>query len=332
MRVLVTGVTGFLGGCIAGGLKAAGHAVRGFARDPSRWTERPEDVEAVSGDIRDPASVAGAAEGCEAIVHAAALVKIWARDRREFDRVNVDGLRHVVQAAEVERARLVYASSFIALGPTDGRVFDERTPRATDVAHNDYERTKWAADRLARRLAAEGFPLVILYPGIVYGPGALTAGNHVVQSLLQHASGKLPGLLGAGDRRLSLAYVDDVVEGFVAALIAAPSGSSYILGGDNRTLKDLFDAFAKATGIPPPRLRIPSWVAGIGGRLQRWRAEWTGFEPELTEEVVEIYRHEWAYSSERAQRELGYAVTPLEEGIERTVAWLRRRGELPGRS
>lgn len=329
MRVLVTGVTGFLGGEVARALAGAGHAVRGFVRDPARWARRPEGAEPVRGDVTDAEAFERAASGCEVVVHAAALVSMWAKDRSAFDRVNVGGLRNALRASRVAGARLVYTSSFIALGPTDGTVLDENSARTTDRPHNDYERTKGEADRLARAEAAGGAPLVRLYPGIVYGPGALTAGNHVVVNLLQHAKGRVPGLLGAGDRRLSFAFVEDVTKGFVAAVERAAAGSAYVLGGDNRTLVDLFAAFAAATGIAPPRRTIPYAVAGLVGRAQRWRADLFGIEPELTDEVVGIYRHEWAYSSARAVRELGYRVTPLESGIERTVAWLRAEGELP---
>lgn len=330
MRVLVTGVTGFLGGCVARAIADAGHHVRGLARDAARWSDRrPPGAEVFVGDVAEPAALDRAAVGCDAVVHAAALVKSWVRDPGEFDRVNVGGLRNAISAARNAGATLIYTSSFIALGPTDGGVLDEQSPRRPGAPHNDYERTKWAADRIAREEAGAGVPLVRLYPGVVYGPGALTAGNHVVLSLLQHARGKLPGLLGAGDRRLCLAFVEDVAAGFVAALDRAAPGSAYVLGGENRTLVELFDAFGRETGIPPPRRRIPYAVAGVVGKLQRWRAELFGIEPELTDEVVAIYRHEWAYSSERAVRELGYRVTPFEDGVARTVAWLREIGELP---
>ncbi len=329
MKVLVTGVTGFLGGRVAGGLADAGHAVRGYARDPERWSARPEGVDAASGDVTDPTALRKAARDCEVIVHCAALVKLWVRDRREFDRTNLEGLRNVVDAAREARARVVYASSFIALGPTDGRVFEEDTPRPVSHFHNDYERTKWLADQRARHLAADGFPIVRLYPGVVYGPGTLTAGSHVVRLLLQHARGRLFGMLGDGDRRLCLAYVNDVVAGFVAAVERAADGSGYILGGENRTTRELFEAFYAASGIVPPRRRIPFWIAATIGRLQRWRAVMTGIEPELTDEVVGIYRHEWAYSSARAEKELGYRITSLEQGMRETTEWLRRIGELP---
>lgn len=331
MRVLVSGVTGFLGGRVAAALAAAGHQVRGFVREPSRWTSRPPGADAAVGDVTDAQAFGRAAEGCEAIVHAAALVKVWVKDASRFDRVNVGGFSNALEASRASGARLVYVSSFFALGPTDGTEFDEDTPHPGLGPFNDYERTKLAADRLAREAAAAGLPVVRLYPGVIYGPGALTEGNHVVLTLLQHARGKLPGMLGPGDRRWSFSYVDDVADGVVAATARARAGAAYLLAGDNRTLNDLFALFARETGIAPPRIRIPYGAAAVIGRLQRLGAEWFGIAPQLTEREVEIYRHEWAYRSERAIGELGYVARPLEDGVARTVAWLRETGALARR-
>jgi len=328
MRALLSGATGFLGGRVGALLTEAGHAVRGFVRDPGRWTTRPEGAEVALGDVTDPEAYLAAAEGCDVVIHGAALVKLWDRDPSAFDRVNVGGLANAAEAARAAGARLLHVSSFFALGPTDGRVFDEDTPRASDAFHTDYERTKTEADRLARGLSEAGLPVVRLYPGVVYGPGNLTSGNHVVGLLLDHARGRLPGILGRGEELQCFAYIDDVAGGVVKAVERAGPGSAFILGGDNRSAIDLFDAFHGASGIRPPRRRIPFAVAELGGRFLRWGAEITGREPIVTDEAVRVYRREWAYSSERAVRELGYSVTPLEEGIDRTVRWLREVGRL----
>jgi farnesol dehydrogenase len=328
VKVLLTGATGFLGGRLAHTLAGAGHDVRAFVRDPARFTDAPAGCETAVGDVTHAASVYRAAEGCDAILHAAALVKAWTRDSRDFDRVNVDGLANAVEAARQQGARLLYVSSFIALGPTDGATFDESTPRAGTDFHNHYERTKWIADQMARRI--RDVPLVRVYPGVVFGPGALTQGNHVVELLLQHARGKLPGLLGSGNLRQCFAYVEDVARGTAAALARGQPGSGYILGGENRTARELFAAFQAASGIAPPRRKVPFAVAALIGKLQRWRGALLGIEPELTDEVVGIYRHEWAYDSSLAERELGYEITPFPVALERTVAWLRENGELGG--
>ena len=282
----------------------------------------------MTGDVTDRAAVERAVDGCAGVIHAAALVKTWVRDKSQFDRVNVEGLGYVIEACRGNGVRLVYTSSFIALGPTDGTTLDENSPRVDTTFHNDYERTKWLGDQLARNADDRDLDLVRVYPGVIFGPGALTHGNHVVQLLLQHARGKLPGMLGRGDLRQCFAFVDDVAAGVVAALARGKAGEGYILGGENRTGIELFDAFQTATGVKPPKRKIPFGVASAIGTMQRWRAELFGIEPELTDEVVGIYRHEWAYRSDKAVAELGYRITPFAEAVGRTVAWLRENGEL----
>jgi farnesol dehydrogenase len=323
MKVFVTGGTGFFGGRLVERLCAAGFEVVALARDPSRVQLRRDGLSVVAGDVTDLASLERGMEGCGAVFHAAALVKRWVRDSREFDRVNVGGLGNVLRAAETTNVRkIVYTSSFIALGPTDGRTADEDHEPKPRMFHNDYERTKWAADRFARVKSREGAPIVILYPGVLYGPGSLTDGNIIAQVVRRHMRGKLPGTIGPGDRRQSFAWADDVAEGHMLAFQRAEYGSRYILGGDNRTVQELFAILQKETGLAPPR-KVPYGLAELMGRWQRFKARLTGYEPEVTDEEVRIYRREWAYSSARAIEDLGYRVTPLEEGVHRLVAWLR---------
>ncbi len=329
-KILVTGAAGFLGGRVAQALTNDGWQVRAFVRGRTGWTDAPAAIEIVQGDVTDRATFVRAAEGCEVIVHAAALVRTWDADPARFDRVNVGGLRNAADAARVNGARLVYLSSFIALGPTDGFIANEDAPIPTTPPHNDYERTKREADRVAREFGAQGLPIVRLYPGVVFGPGRRTSGNHVVGLLVQHAAGRIPGLLGGGRVRQCFAFVDDVVRGVTSAVERANSGTAYLLGGENRTVRELFEAFERATGIRPPRLWIPFALASLVGRVARWRADRWGTEPELTDQVVGIYRHEWCYASDRAERELGYRITPFDQAVQRTAAWLRERGEIRG--
>ena len=124
MKVLLTGGTGFLGKNVARALHGRGHDLRVLARVDSNLAGLPPH-EVARGDVRDAAALRRAAEGCQAVVHMAALVKMWVPDREEFDRVNVEGLRHVLAAAEAAGARLVYTSSFMAIGPTGPEPADE---------------------------------------------------------------------------------------------------------------------------------------------------------------------------------------------------------------
>jgi len=168
--------------------------------------------------------------------------------------------------------------------------------------------------------------VTMLYPGVVYGPGELTDGNLVVQMIADHLRGRLPGVIGPGDRLWSYSFVEDVARGHALALEKGRAGERYFLCGQNATLRDLFAAVAEVTGAAPPRIHIPYPVAAALGRLLWAWADVTGHPPMLTHGVVDVFRQHWAYSSAKAEGELGYRQTPLAEGIRRTVDWLRAEG------
>jgi len=310
MRVLVTGGTGYLGRAIVHALDRRGHEPVVYAR---RATAAGLPGRAIDGDVRDRASFIAAARGCDAMCHSAALVTLWRRDATEFDRVNVGGLEHALDAIrEAGMRRLVYTSSFLARPPAG---------RATPIAANDYQRTKVAADALARRAQAGGAPMVIVYPGVVYGPGVLTEGNLLGRLFADHLAGRLPGLIGA-EHTWSYARVDDVAAAHVAALEHPSPAAAYELGGENVTQMQPFEIARRLTGRALPR-RLPYWLAAAVGRLEVARARLTGRMPQLTPGTVEIFRHDWPVASADAQRDLSFRVTPLEEGVAATLDALR---------
>jgi farnesol dehydrogenase len=326
VRVFLTGATGFLGKNVARRLAAHGHSLRLLVREGSNLDGLPRDVELVKGDVTDLDSLRRGAEGCGGVFHMAALVKMWVPDRALFDAVNVGGLRNALAAAKEAGARLVYTSSFIAIGPAGPEPADESRIHPGDRFRNDYERTKALADAVARQAAAVGQDVVLLYPGVVYGPGDLTDGNLVVKMVTDHMHGKFPGFVGPGDRLWSYAFVEDVAEGHALALERGRPGERYFLCGDNATMVVLFDTLRRVAGVPPPTRHIPYAVATLLGRtLWSW-AELTGQPPLLTHEVVGVFREHWAYASAKAERELAYPRTSLEDGLGRTVEWLRRSG------
>jgi farnesol dehydrogenase len=157
---------------------------------------------------------------------------------------------------------------------------------------------------------------------VIYGPGELTDANLVVKLAADHLNGRVPGIVGPGDRLWSYAYVDDVARGHVAALERGRSGERYFLCGENVSMNGFFERLQRLTGKRPPRLHIPYAAATFTGALMYLWAELTGQPPQLTHEVVGVFREHWAYSSAKAERELGYAPISLEEGLRRTLAWL----------
>lgn len=329
MRILVTGATGFLGGRLVARL-APRHALRLLVRPTARRTGFPAGVEFSEGDVTDRGSVDRAVAGCDALIHAAALVKILA-PAEQFDRVNVEGTRNVLAAADAAGIeRQVYVSSFMALGPTErgpGHLLDETAPAADRLWINDYERTKTLADRMARERIAAGSPLRVVYPGVVYGPGEMTEGNIVVRSVLDLVHRRIPALVGNLDLPWSYVHVEDVVSGIVRALETAPAGARYALGGDNVPLRGFYGLVEELSGVRVPRSTIPTGLAKLVGAGMKGWARLTGGVPQLTPDLVEVCTHAWGLDSSRAARELGYAPRTLRDGLASTFDWLRESGE-----
>ncbi len=312
MRVLVTGGTGYLGRAIVRAIVARGHEPVVFARQASAAALPGR---AIDGDVRDRAALIAAARSVDALCHAAALVRVWARDPREFHRVNVGGLEHALEAArEAGLRRVVYTSSFLARPPAG---------RNAPLRANDYQRTKAEAERVARRAQDAGAPLVLLYPGVVYGPGPPTEGNLLGRLLADHLAGRLPGLIGP-DRIWSYAWVDDVAAAHVAALEHPSPLPAYELGGENLPQIAPFEVLQRLRGARLPR-RIPYWAATLVGRIEVALARASGRPPRLTPDTVEIFRHDWPVASAEAARDLGFRVTPLADGVARTLADLERQ-------
>jgi farnesol dehydrogenase len=306
MNVLVTGGTGYLGRAIVGALQTAGHGVVLYARAASR-SGLP--VRTIDGDIRDLAALGRAAAACDAIIHSAALVAVWRRRARDFDEVNVGGLSNILAVArQAGIARVLYTSSFLALPP--GGL--DRPP-----AWNDYQRTKASADHLAESAVEQGVPLIRLYPGVIYGPGPVTDGNLIGRMIADHLQGRLPGVVGS-DRIWSYAFVSDVAAAHVAALTAGVPGRRYLLGGEDAPQMRVFDIVRALTGRPQPR-RLPAWAASGAAFADELRAAWFGATPMLTTGTLEILLRDWPLGHTLAAEELGYTVTPLEDGVARVV-------------
>lgn len=311
MRVLVTGGTGYLGAAIVRALHARGHRPVIFSRRASSagLPGVPHD-----GDIRDRRALQLAAARVDAIVHTAALVSIWRPDAREFDDVNVGGLLNVLDVARAAAiAKIVYTSSFLAVPPRG---------RAEPLRANDYQRTKVRALEEARGAADAGAPIVIMIPGVVFGPGTHTEGNLVGRLIRDHMTGRLAGIIGA-DRTWSYAYVDDVANAHVEAAERPSVRGEFPLGGTNVPQMRIFEIVRDMARRPLPR-RIPFAAASAIGMLEEARARRSGRTPLVTRGAVKIFREDWPVDSARSVTELNYHVTPLETGVGRL---LREAGE-----
>jgi farnesol dehydrogenase len=324
----VTGATGFIGSKLVAELVRRGHAVRALVRRTSSHRDlEGERIATVEGDIGDRGSLLRGMEGCSGVFHLAAYARNWARDPRTFFEVNVEGTRNVLGAARSAGVeRVVLTSTMVTLGPTPpGTVGDERMARITPRFYTEYEESKTVAEHEALRMASEGLPVVVVNPTRVYGPGKLTEGNSVTVMIDLYDRGRFPFLLAGGVNVGNYAFVDDLVRGHILAMEKGRVGERYILGGENVSLRGFFDLVDETTGKRHLRLNMPAWLAISYGRLQGTSARWFGRYPLITAGWVETFLQDWAYSSARAERELGYTVTPLKEGVSLTCEWLHRR-------
>jgi farnesol dehydrogenase len=324
MSILLTGATGYLGSNIAKRLASDGRDLILYVRDPKKLPNMSGrgKIEWIKGDLSNASALRQAVKHCDTLIHTAALVKIWAKKRRELYEVNVQAFRNLLNLAkEYNVKRFIYTSSFMALGPSDGQVLTEYSLPSGHQSYNDYQRTKSQAHQIALQATQDGFPIVTVYPGVIYGPGPSTEGNLVGNLILKFMQDKLPGLIGDLKRKWAFSYIDDVAAGHCQALERGVLGGRYILAGENRSLQDFLLQLSALTGKPRPKLVIPYWAGWLLGRLDTLKANVTGVPPQITPEVVKIYQHDWSYSSQKAIRELGYEITPFEEGLKRTVEY-----------
>ncbi|CAL1410803.1 unnamed protein product [Linum trigynum] len=332
MKVLVTGASGYLGGRLCQVLMQRGHSVRALVRRTSDLSSLPDpagvDFELAYGDVTDYRSLVDAFIGCTVIFHAAAVVEPWLPDPSKFFSVNVEGLKNVLRAAgETESVqRIIYTSSFFALGPTDGHTADENQRHPEEFFCTEYERSKAAADKVALKAASDGVPIVLCYPGVVYGPGKLTTGNVVARLLIERFQGRLPGYIGSGQDRCSFSHVDDVVQGHIAAMEKGQLGERYLLTGENASFKQVFDMAAVITGTSKPKINIPLWAIEVYGWVSVLVSRITGKLPLISPPTVRVLRHQWAYSCEKARNDLGYNPRSLKDGLLEVLPWLKSLG------
>ncbi|KAJ1376254.1 hypothetical protein SESBI_50127 [Sesbania bispinosa] len=188
------------------------------------------------------------------------------------------------------------------------------------------EKSKVAADKIAVQTASEGVPIVLLYPGVIYGPGKVTAGNVVARMLIERFNGRLPGYIGYGNDKISFNHVDDVVDGHIAAMKKGQPGSRYLLTGENASFKQVFDMAAVITDTKKPMLSIPLWVIEAYGWVSVLFSRITGKLPLISPPTVHILRHQWEYSCEKAKKELDYKPKSLREGLAKVLLWLKNSG------
>jgi dihydroflavonol-4-reductase len=324
MKVALTGATGFLGSWVVNRLLERGHSVTALIRgEAGTLSERA--VQVVRGELPDPLAAAALVVGADALIHLAGRVSRDPADGPAMYRLHVAGTKVLLEAAaEAQVGRVVLASSSGTIGVSKSSrpstELDE-TP-LTLVGRWPYYLSKIYQERLALSFAQEHrLPLVCLNPSLLLGPGDLHFSS--TGDIWRFLRRDIPAMPSGG---LSFADVRDVAATFEAALARGRPGERYLLGGANMTFAEFFGRLSRLSGVPPPRLRLPSEVNLLGVRaLESW-SRWRGVDPPIDRASVEMGEHWFFIDSSKARLELGFSPRDPQETLRDTLRDLESRG------
>jgi len=324
--VLVTGASGFLGWHVARLLTERGYRVRALCRPASRIHEL--DVERVTGDLRDPESLARAIVGCRLVFHIAADYRLWSKHPSDLYRSNVDGTRNLLEAAEKARVeRIVYTSTVGCIGMPKGLLGDEQTPVSIADMTGHYKRSKWLAEQVALDKARAGLPVVIVNP-------TAPVGDHdwkptpTGKIILDFLRGKLPAFLDTG---LNLVDARDTALGHLLAAERGRPGERYILGCENLTFEQILGRLSVIAHRPAPKIKAPYALAYAAALVSTAWANLTGIAPVVPLEGVKMARKKMFVTHAKASRELGFSPGPIDAALRRAVDWFQSNGYVRGR-
>lgn len=317
MRYFVTGATGFVGGRVTRQLIAAGHQVVAVVRSPAKAADLAAlGVELHQGDVTDKASMRVPMTGADGVFHIAGWYKVGAKDTHDGAKINIEGTRNVLELMhDLGISKGVYTSTLAVFSDTHGQLVDE-THRYDGPHLSEYDRTKWVAHyEVAHPMIATGLPLVIVQPGLIYGPGDTSS---VRTTFIQYLQRKLP--LIPAKTAFSWAHVDDIAHGHILAMEQGKLGESYIIAGPTHTLVEGMRIAERITGVPAPRIHAAPAVMKA-----------TAAAMSIVERIVPVpdtYSSEYLRVSAgvtyigdnaKARRQLAYTPRSLEQGLRETL-------------
>jgi dihydroflavonol-4-reductase len=305
-------------------LVAAGHSVRLIGRSKPSGPAYA-GTEYVPGDLKDRDAVRRALEGVEGVYHLAGLVSFQPKDARKMFELHVDSTRELlrdVREAGVKRVVLASTSGTIAVSKEEHTANEDADYPITVVGRWPYYLSKIYEEKLALEYCRKhAIPLVVLNPSLLMGPGddRLSSTWTVVKFLNQ----EIPAMPGGG-----ISFVDarDAADAFVNALTRGEIYGRHLMGV-NLSMVDFFKRLERITGVPAPRLRLPSQVNVLGSKLlERW-AKVRGTKPVLDPQEVDIGEHWFWLDASKAEAELGFRARDIHETLSETVQFIY--GKMP---
>lgn len=324
MKILVTGATGYIGHNLALTLAERGNQVNILVRNPtSANVPQHHNISVFTGDITNKHSINKAIRDCDQVYHTAALVKLFSKDQSLFKKINVDGTKNILdESLENGVKKFVFTSSCGVIGPSLGKPMNENDPRVVSF-DNDYEFSKFLAEKLVMEYREKGLYTVIVSLSKVYGPGIETHPISVNTEIKKFVHGKPALIPKPGNLATNYCFIDDVVEGHILAMKNGTSGEKYILGGENISYIDLFQKIRSLSGTKARIIQVPKFIVKLWAFMQWVQFELTNKEPFVTNKGIKQIFCNKIFSSEKAIRELGYHLTALEEGLQQTIQFLK---------
>lgn len=325
MKIFITGVTGYIGHKLLLAAIGKGYSVQALVRKQLPQLPLMQQVQYKAGDITDFDSVMKAMDGCDAVMHAAGMTRLWHKDRSVFYKVNVEGTRNVLNAACHHGVkRLVFTSTCAVLGPSANLPLVESDPRVT-AFENDYEISKHCAEELVKEYSRKGLFAVIVCPARVYGNGLNTDGNPITKLIERTLKRKLAFVPSAKNVLGNYAFVDDVVEGHFLAMQKGLGGEKYILGGENLSYQQFFETIQQAANEKIRLIAVPKPVLKLAGAFAYGSVLLTRKHIHLTPKTIDRLFQNRALSCEKAIRQLGYKITPFKTALYQTIQQLKSK-------
>ena len=322
MRVLVTGGTGFIGSHLVEELLRRGHQVLCLVRKRLGWLEGLP-VELCFGNLMRPETLRSAVEGVDCLYHLAGLVR--AKDPREYFAANHLGTQNLLGAcleAEAPPARFVYVSSLAALGPSEDLrpLREEEVPRP--ISPYGLSKLRGEEEVLKRN---GGLHIVVVRPPAVYGPRERDLYTYF---RLVHR-GFLP-IVGFRERRLSLCYVEDLVQGLLLAGERGTAGGVYHIADEGAySWEEIGQEVAKVLHVRALKVRVPTTLLYLTAAFAEGWGRLQGRPPLFDWGKAHEMASSWIADISKARRELGFVPRfTLQEGIRLTVHWYRKEGWL----
>ncbi len=324
MTTLVTGASGFLGSHVTRQIVARGETVRVLLRASSNNRAIADlPLEYVTGDLRDPASLARALSGVQRVFHVAADYRLWAKRKQDIYDSNVGGTKNLLDAAKrAGISQFIYTSTVATIAVDRPEHPTEFTDAKLEEMVGHYKRSKWRAEREVLDAAKQGFPAIVAMPTTPVGPWDWKP-TPTGKIILDFLNGKMPGYVETG---LNFVGVEECAAGHLLISEKGKVGERYLLGSENLTLKEMLDTLAKITGMSAPKLKIPHGLALGVAYASTAFARLLGREPGIPVEGVKIAQHMMFVNATRAQKELGFKPGSVAAALERAVRWYADNG------